>query len=104
VIVVPDYFRAYRVSQLRMFTQFRAAPNTARLADSELLYLDSTLAVRREPTASSDDIFGFEGAEWQAFCGDNLGFAVPDWDREAAEVRTELGIVDDRPVDRCAES
>ena len=70
------YCRAYRLAELRAFS---AWPQEAG-ADEALVYLHDDLTVTEDVWPGEGVLFGADlvSPEWERFCAEQLGFAVPD--------------------------
>lgn len=70
------YCRAYRLADLRAYPAW--PQETA--ADDALVYLHDDLTVTENVWPGEGILFGADlvSPEWERFCGEQLGFAVPD--------------------------
>ncbi|MEU6155956.1 hypothetical protein ABZ816_38850 [Actinosynnema sp. NPDC047251] len=50
------------------------------------MFLDEAAVVRAAPLPDASVLFSDSSPEWAEFCRDRLGFVVPDWAAESAEV------------------
>ena len=70
------YCRAYQLADLRSFS---AWPQSDEAGDA-LVYLHDDLTVTENVWPGEGILFGVDlvSPEWERFCGETLGFAVPD--------------------------
>ena len=71
------YCRAYYLEDLRRFPAF-AERGGAEASEREVVYLHQDFTVTRSMWHGENVIFESRDPEWEAFCGGELGFAIPD--------------------------
>ncbi|MCB5909692.1 ankyrin repeat domain-containing protein [Streptomyces pinistramenti] len=76
------YCRAYPLNALRAYRDWPAEaatdPDGEPLPDSTLVYLHHDFTVTSAIWPGEDVVFDARTAEWERFCRQELGFAVPD--------------------------
>jgi hypothetical protein len=55
-----------------------------------LVYLREDLTVCDSPFEDAREVFSSASEEWRAFCREELGFSVPDWEIESERVRSQV--------------
>jgi hypothetical protein len=93
---LPQYWHAYRLSEIRAYEGWRRAAEggevvRSALQDDTIVYLAEDLIVRLEPFSDASQVFAESSRQWREFCAEKLGYRVPDWDEEAKEVRRLFG-------------
>ncbi|GAA1024936.1 MULTISPECIES: hypothetical protein [Amycolatopsis] len=76
-----DYFRAYRLGDLRAFPGWAAAarPEAAELGDDAIVYVRGDLAVVRSPVLAEPGIlWDTLSPQWHEFCASALHFEIPE--------------------------
>ena len=107
---MPQYQKAYLLKDLRRFpgwteTRLReeqtdrqamarpgepAGPQPEELTDESIVYIQEDLTVCESCFDTSSKMFDKVTPEWDKFCRNELGFAVPDWEEESRVVREAL--------------
>jgi hypothetical protein len=82
---LPRYWKAYDLEALRRYPGWSEAEEAP-----SVVYLDESFAVRMAPTVEAPVVFSSTSSDWLHFCRDDLAFATPDWEAEAARVRDLL--------------
>lgn len=87
---MPRYQRAYVLGELRLFEGWPPSAG-AELTAEALVFLDEDLRVHTSAVNDAASLlFSSDAPSWRKFCTEVLHFEVPDWEKEAAEVRAAL--------------
>ena len=82
---MPCYIKAYPLSKLRAFENWREKSSAENVdPDNDIVFLHQDFFVTRNSLRSQDDdiIFDDISDAWVAFCRHELDFVVPDWAKE----------------------
>lgn len=84
---MPNYYRAFRLNELRRYPLWRqiAEPDLTDLTGLEMVYLDSRhQVILGNPMApNARKLLGNLTDHWREWCREQVGFQEPDWETES---------------------
>jgi uncharacterized protein len=89
------YCRAYYLRQVRGWSGWPQSAKPEDATDQEIVFIHQDFSVTRSMWHGEDVLLDGTASDWRSFCGDELGFAVPDdldlIQQEKAPRMSELG-------------